>query len=326
MALNVWTRLPEMPEARAGAAAVPIGSGIAFLGGGVDANLLGPVDGQFFEPAMGWRTIPEAPLEARALPAAVVVDGDPVVWGGLLSDGTRARDGALFDVAEARWRRLPIAPIGGRGGVWTGTHLVGFDIDSTDTRTVVSAAKFDPVDQAWTLFDPLELQGGHDPAWVWTGSELIVLVYGVGGAGHAAAALDPGTGSWRALPAPPLDPIESPRGVWTGDEALFLGGGPGRSNAAYSPGRDEWRRLPPPTTSGFVADQPVWTGQIAYLHGPHPVAFDPAIPAWLTLPGPPPDTSTSGYSIVWTGSSILVSGGLRAAEDRAIGVAVELRP
>ncbi len=104
----------------------------------------------------------------------------------------------------------------------------------------------------------------------WTGRELVVWGGAADdGAGTTAfladgAALDPLTGTWRALAAAPLSPRQAHVAVWTGTDLLVWGGeGPDgllADGAAWNPATDRWRALPPAPLAPRADAAAAWTG------------------------------------------------------------------
>jgi hypothetical protein len=162
-----------------------------------------------------------------------------------------------------------------------------------------AAARYD-----WqTLPDaPVDLRFGLTS--VWTGGELIVSDV------DSAAAYDPGTESWRKLPAPPeMDNFCRRSAVWTGKEMLVWGCG----QVAFDPAADTWRRLPPaPTRHGVL----VWTGRelIGWGGGccgdvsDDGSAYDPATNHWRKL-APAPIEGQQSPAAVWTGHELVILNG-----------------
>ena len=162
-----------------------------------------------------------------------------------------------------------------------------------------------------------------EPAMVWTGSELVVW------GGHApggdpsgtkddGAAYDPSTRTWRKLPDGPLGPRSSMIGVWTGTEVLLWGGWSSDAPAPPPPEtRSEDGRV---TVSGRISISP--GGTHGYADG---AAYNPATDTWRSIPEAPID-SRIGEGVAWTGSEMLVIGGVSTpseGEDGPIGAAYD---
>ena len=166
---------------------------------------------------------------------------------------------------------------------------------------------------------PVAIDDGYTS--VWTGSRM--LVFGrvtsratdgaVLSRRDAAASYDPGSNTWRRLPAPPASTSFMGRSsVWTGKEMLVWGQG---IREAFDPATNRWRRLPSsPLLSihdgyGLVA----WTGREligwgggcggdAFSDG---VAYSPSTNRWRALARSPLAGSQEPIG-AWTGRELIV--------------------
>jgi hypothetical protein len=191
-----------------------------------------------------WSSIPDAPIEPRAEATAAWAGEELLVWGGI---GGRRRkpaafvDGAAYDLARARWRSLPPAPLAPRSGtslVWAGD------------RTIVWGGT--------TRADPLAK------------SDIGALADG------AAYLLE--QGRWRRLPAAPLAGRANHVSVWTGVRLLVWGGDEARwdadrrprvfmDGALYSPEEDAWIPIAPCPLSVRFWPTALWTGDRLLVFG-----------------------------------------------------------
>jgi N-acetylneuraminic acid mutarotase len=156
---------------------------------------------------------------------------------------------------------------------------------------------------------------------VWTGTELLVAArppMGEEAYPVAAAAYDPSTDTWRALPGTsgPEGNFEGTnKSVWTGAEMILWG----IDNKAFSPKEDTWRKLPTPPMGGGGPALVVWTGtrMIGWGGGccgdnvDDGAAYDPAKNSWTMLPSAPLTGRQSAQG-VWTGREMIVMGGSAA--------------
>ena len=165
-------------------------------------------DGAAYNPVTNtWRAIPQAPVPARNLSAAVWTGHDMIVWGGNAPNGYLGR-GAAYHPATNTWRALPLSPLKARIShqmVWTGREVL-----------------------------------------VWGGQIKPTPGDPTNGDAHDGAAYNPTTNTWRWLAAAPRAPpamLSAASVVWTGTAALFIGGaaqslqGVGPLGLAYTPGR-----------------------------------------------------------------------------------------
>jgi len=191
-----------------------------------------------------WRTLPPSGLTPRADAITVWTGKELVIWGGINSDFTAAyADGARLDPVTDTWRRLPPAPVPARGmatAVWSGHEILLWGGDTAAGTEVGKGAAYDPATNTWRALPLSPLRAKTLPAGVWTGHFFLVIGGSAGGSlpapGPGAAAYDPATNSWTALPAAPLYPpgLNSPTvaadqreggtALWTGKAVVLVGG------------------------------------------------------------------------------------------------------
>lgn len=156
------------------------------------------------DPLGEWRTIAEAPLAAREHATAVWTGTEVVVVGGR-ADGAWSSEAAAWDPVSDTWRPLPPVPLtftDESSAVWTGSEVVVVGSRSGQT------ASYNPEADRWRALaaQPTRLQGVTSLAW--DGAEVIVVGPVPSSATDTAAvralALDPKSGTWRRLAAPPV--------------------------------------------------------------------------------------------------------------------------
>jgi hypothetical protein len=312
-----WRRLPPAPLApRTGMAVTWTGRELVIWGGydhlaANPAGLQVAGDGAAYDPDRNrWRRLPPAPLPARADATVVWTGREVLVVGGVPAVRTdRDRgptDGAAYDPARGRWRRLAPSPQP-RGSllaqhlVWTGTRLLvwsqwqltlrkeavtlpnGERAVETQTRDGVDAWAYDPAADRWAVLPPAAGQPAMGGAVLaWTGREVL----GVTGRPNGGPDLDrapggrydPARNRWRPLADGPLDTAALPAGLWTGAALLLWNGNSARGGGSlpgYQPGdgaawdarADRWVRLPRSPLPGGEGTVAVWTGREALLWG-----------------------------------------------------------
>lgn len=245
--------------------------------------------GAAYDPARDvWTPISPWPLNITGDHVAVWTGDRMLVWGGSVGESTSA-EGASYDPATDRWTRLASAPIEPRRGhtaAWTGDRMIvwgGFSGDKS-TPEFADGASYDPASDSWTTLPPAPITGRLDHAAVWTGRAMVVW----GGSSSSAAGLvtdgasyDPSSGSWQVLPASP----PAPRALQTAvvaDGTMLVWGGSGSQADAYAAKADG-------------------------------AAYDPVTGVWRSLL----DSSLqprSEHSAVWTGSAMIVWGGVGDAQ------------
>lgn len=291
-----------------------------------------------------WKAIDNTGSPSAGLGQAAVTVGSQVfVWGGSGPCGAAAAcgDGAIYDPASDRWRRVTDegAPqaryhhtavfTGSRVLVWGGVGCGGINVPCGD------GGAYDPAAGQWML---LEQNGAPAPrglhSAVWTGSQMIVW----GGEDFTTHALlsdgarfEPDRGEWRAMStngAPSARRFHS--AVWDGAQMIVWGGdssatqdeglGDGR---LYDPEKDSWTTV---ISTGAPAPRyahtAVWTGKEMVIWGGlergssgeivprgDGARYDPARDAWTPLSVAGAPSARAGHSAVWTGRHMIVWGG-----------------
>lgn len=177
--------------------------------GGYDLDCCKPsslfADGAAYDPVTGaWRTLPEAPISARA-PLSVWTGKELLVVGTQLRTKDVAMDGAAYDPAKDEWRRIKEAPVRltDATAVWTGEQMVIFGAalqGGNHARTDYGiGAAFDPKRNTWRELPVSKLSPQASTA-AWDGKEMIAWDYN-----NRSQAFDPRTWTWRQLPKVPVD-------------------------------------------------------------------------------------------------------------------------
>ena len=200
------------------------------------------LSGYAYGPATGaWRTLPEAPIEARTGAVYLWTGREVIVWGGGNQQGSESAQGAAYDPAANSWRRIADAPHGLNlvSGMWTGREMIvlGSLVSNrsiADTRTSVGAA-YDPDTDTWRTLPPSELYPQATAA-LWVGDRMVAYDFTT-----RWQAYDPATDAWT-LPADMPFPADEcyPDAETAGDLgfAFFCGRG-----ALYEPSSAAWERI-----------------------------------------------------------------------------------
>ena len=297
-----------------------------------------------------WSVLAASLLGSRQGPVLAWTGRELLELGGWGGNGGPV-DGAAFDPADGRWRRIAPAPVpvgALAASVWTGSRLFVYGGQLRDGTTPGPAADlYDPASGRWSVTASAPFGHGlSQPAAVWTGR--LVVVAGVEGSRLEAASYDPADGQWRRqdppLPAahPPIDVAM----VATADRVIVwsLWGrmqqtGPG-SFTGYSGVdvralvRSRWQdvtrgwpqhqTVPPPLFTGsqvLVPPGQVWCGPCpGQPSGGLPgLRADPRTLRVTPLPrGPLDDT---GPVMAWTGAAALAIN-----QDAEIGAPANMRP
>ncbi|HEY4409105.1 MAG TPA: hypothetical protein VGO87_04435, partial [Acidimicrobiia bacterium] len=337
------------PGGTAGPGGGPDGSGgNGGSGGGTGSGGGGPIVGSPTDPGAGparpkgWRKLAAAPLRGRHGATAVWTGREMIVWGGAWRAGNASiwlDDGAAYDPAGDRWRRLtasPLAPRSDAVAAWTGKEvliwggqkqgsLTGFGDEFDD------GALYDPGRDTWKPIANWPLAPRFGARAVWTGARLVVW----GGASAEAgddpppladgAAYDPGTNKWSKLPAAPLAGRIAPLGAARAGTALLSWGLgpvengkriPASDGAAYDPIHNRWTAVaavPAPPKQTWCLDAPgcvgVDTGRRVVFAG-QGLAWDPATNRWALITADPfADPDLEGKAAAWSGSRVMFWGG-----------------
>jgi hypothetical protein len=118
-AADGWRRLAAAPlSRRVGHSAVWSGTQLLLWGGRVPGGGA-KADGAAYDPVGDrWRRLPPAPVAGRFGHAAVWTGTEVLVWGGMRPDRAgrsevALADGAAYQPATRRWRRIAPAPFAG---------------------------------------------------------------------------------------------------------------------------------------------------------------------------------------------------------------------
>ena len=237
--------------------------------------------GARYEPASkSWRQIAWLDVELGSWPVAVWAGDRLLVWGD-------DEAGAAYDPRADAWQRispLPLSRSGPAQAVWTGDEVVVWgEAAAPDTRRRRGGftVAYDPAADRWRALAPPPLAGQPGSA-VWTGREVVVLggqdlrernVFPDSAELPAGAALDPATGAWRVIGAPPgfdtparMEQLQGLALAWTGEAVVVIGGYPEGAGLRYDPAADRWSALPSGPVD-LVGAAAVWTGREVLLWG-----------------------------------------------------------
>jgi hypothetical protein len=207
--------------------------------------------------------------------------------------------------------------------VWGGLRVPG-EPDLGD------GARYDPARDAWTPTSAVgapSARAEYDAFW--TGTQMIIW----GGTHRTGGLYDPGTDTWTAMPASTA-PFErfADAAVWTGTEMIVWGGCCDTAGADYvsgghyDPATNMWGPMSQVgTPSGRSEAVAVWTGTEMIVWGGAafggsflPLAdggrYDPAADSWAAISATGAPDARCGASAVWTGTEMIVWGGLGTAD------------
>jgi N-acetylneuraminic acid mutarotase len=262
------------------------------------------------------------------------------VWGGTQGGSTVLGDGARYDPAADAWATMsgagaPAARTDHRAA-WTGTQLVLWG-GSDGSSPLGDGGRYDAPTESW-----LPVASAGAPAArrlhtaVWTGTRMLVF----GGVDSRAARADgarydPGSNTWSAMTGGVWAPStrRSAVSVSTGAEFIVFGGETfdttspewTATGAVYDPATDAWRPMALPDPSQVLPCEAsgVWTGSALIVWGGRDPSgadaavdrggrYDPALDAWTPVATPGAPAARSLHTAVWTGTEMIVWGGVGA--------------
>jgi N-acetylneuraminic acid mutarotase len=224
------------------------------------------------------------PPSLRWLHAAVWTGKEMIIWGG---SGSYDSTGGRYNPTTDTWRStgLTNAPIGRDTltGVWTGKEMIvwggfGFSIPEGFHN---DGGRYNPTTDSWLPTGSMNVpsaRGLHTATW--TGSEMIAWGGSGNGLKDTGGRYDPATDSWRTTSVTGAPTArENPEVVWTGTEAIFWGGDP--DGNPFTPG------------SGG--------------------RYNPVTDTWKATSKVNAPFNTYGHSLVWTGTEMIVYGGVSSS-------------
>lgn len=227
----------------------------------------------------GWQSDPASKSEAAAPSPRQVPSA---------AASSRA-SGGLFNGQAASWKSIPnafekLSHRGGSAAVWAGDRMIIWAGGNSDLDDYHAGMSYFPATGEWRANSN---EGGPDPddryhhCAVWTGSKMIVW----GGSDHRDGGIYcPKTDTWKLIPAkssPPWRTMHS--AVWAGDRMIVWGGSSKNSNG--------------------------------YLRDGH--SFDPETGEWNDIPAGNAPRNRRAHTAVWTGSRMIVWGGMTADDNRS---------
>ena len=356
--LDTWT-----PTTQHGAPSARIHHSVVWTGnemivwGGTDEDLVSATDtgGRYDPIADSWAptSLFRAP-QSRSRHSAVWTGDRMVVWGGYapVPPFQYVQTGGQYDPSADAWSPLSTsgapAARGFHSAVWTGSEMLVWGGVGTSQGTSVfldSGGRYDPIANSWAS---MSLVGAPTGRWghatVWTGNRMLVWGGSDPLAGlyfNTGAMYDPATNTWS-----PTSAVSAPSArayfpsVWTGSAMVVWGGVSGAgalfTGARYDPLANVWTPLT--TTNAPLArgnHTAVWTGTQMIVWGGmgtgltfNPLynsggRYDEASNTWTPTGMGIPQPRTQ-HTAVWTGSEMIVWGGLGTLDYLGDGARYDL--
>ncbi len=301
-------------------------------------------------PAPAWVSRADSPdVPPRQGHGGAWTDHGFAVWGGRLAAGRFSGTGAFYQPGTDRW--TDFSPAGAPSAradhlfYWTGSEVLVWG-GSDAFGFLPDGARYAPAARLWTPINPTNRPSGRIlAASAWTGDSLIVW----GGLSSQGLLADGGLYSptddqWSPIPAD-FAPVRraAASGLWCGDR-FIVWGGHGDDGAVNSGAQllsqngvpTAWQpistnRAPSPR-SGHTA---IWTGSRMIVFGGvdsvgqpkvgtplgDGAMYDPLTDTWAPLPSTGAPSARGGHIAVWTGTEMLIQGGLASGVATATGAA-----
>jgi N-acetylneuraminic acid mutarotase len=282
----------------------------------------------------------------RSAMAAVWSGSELLIWGG--DDlQTRLLNGGRYNPSTNTWQSLSTvgAPQNSvlMSVVWTGTEMIVWGgQEPTIAADINTGGRYRPSDNTWLPVTNPQTGGPRNehPA-VWTGAEMIVWgsYASFTSPTNTGARYYPSTDSW--LPTSMVNVPQyryAPQAVWTGSQMVVWGGCSDsfcfnrlNTGGRYNPASDSWQAT---STVGVAqarywfstvwtgSEMIVWGGCGAQTCGPGGSSdrfglnnggrYNPQTDSWQALPTTGAPTSRWNQTAVWSGSEMIVWGGLNA--------------
>ncbi len=334
--LDSWSSTstgPNVPSARTAHTAVWTGNRMVVWGGGTGA--VQQNTGARYDPSSDtWTptsTGGSVPLR-RAAHSAVWTGNEMIVWGGYYYDANAGMNldlatGARYSPASDTWTALSTAgaPVkrSGHTAVWTGSEMIVWGgSPNSSALGYDTGARYSVASDTWRATTTTAAPAARSRhVAFWTGSEMLVWGGMTPSADNTGGLYDPGTDVWRptSTGANVAPPGSSPA-VWTGAEMIAWG----PEGSRYSPATNSWApvgrgSVPSPRDGQRMVstgtDVLVWGGRDP-LHSFVPLGdgrrYNLATDTWSPMAGLDAPVARYAHSAIWTGSEMIVWGGLDA--------------
>ena len=342
LAANTWQTLPAAPGTgepaeRQRATAVWTGSEM-IVWGGENSGFYLRTGGRYNPTANTWNNLSlQGAPSGRQYHTAVWTGSQMLIWGGSDTMATTG-SGARYNPATDKWTGIATsnAPAGRAAHVaaWTGSEMLVWGGFQSNPTNIFPAAggRYNPATDTWkTMNITNQPTTVSFSAAVWTGSEM--LVWGgvrtfIGSTYYASGGrYNPLTDSWSSIASLNAPSARSRHtAVWTGTEYLMFGGNDATTNlntgARYNPLTAIWTPLSLTNApAGRSQHAAVWTGNEMIVWGGYAPAsgynynarggiYNPQTDLWRAVATDPNVQPSQNPCAIWTGSQMLVWGGL----------------
>jgi N-acetylneuraminic acid mutarotase len=346
---NQWTSasLVNNPALRSDYAAVWTGSQMILWGGMLNSDLYRDTGARYDFTTDAWTpTSTFSGPSTRLRQTAVWTGTQMIVWGGRSwLDGPALDTGGRYDPLLDSWNETSTvqapAPRDGHTAVWTGSEMIiwGGTSSTTGVPSMNTGGRYDPTTDQWSA---VTLTGAPSARFrqtaVWTGNRMVVW----GGTmecspytlcpTNTGGRYNPQNDSWSAVTTAGAPESRSQHtAVWTGSRMIVWGGLPATSGypplitgGRYNPQNDSWSATSTVNAPGGRTDYTaLWTGNLMLIwggingHNGNGTLFDhtggrydPVTDHWSSLSTNGAPRERRNHTAVWTGTEMVVSGGL----------------
>jgi N-acetylneuraminic acid mutarotase len=284
--------------------------------------------------ADSWEVTPSSyTVPERSEHTAVWTGSLMLVWGGAWV-GTDAGMGERYDPLTDTWSPIAVAgaPSNRRGhsAVWTSSEMIIWGGKRFDSPGLFTGGRYNPLSDTWTSMSTIGIPSRtYGQSAIWTGTEMIVFggALASGIAGSHGGRYNPATDTWTGIPDGGWSDKFFHSAVWTGTRMVIWGGSEGsfatNTGGSYNPETNSWTEITsagaPPAAQKATA---VWTGSRMIVWGGELDDFtnfrstggmyDPSTNTWTSTSGTGVPMARSRHSVIWTGSEMIVWGGVGA--------------
>lgn len=299
-------------------------------------------------------------------PSHVTYNGKFFVWSGQdNSYASYDNTGAFYEPNTNTWTSMSTtnAPAGRWGNITVLDETAGYMYIWGGVTSMITAGTVPVLTNTggrhdvfltgagwWNSFNHGPLSERYLHTGVFLQGQNRFIVWGGKGSSQNAlgdgAIYNTGSNTWTMLPTSPLAARYGHTAVWTGTEMIIYGGTNGtvnfRDGAAYNPNTNTWSLLPEFASNVRVHSHvAVWTGTEMIVHGGNSSVngnlstnitthYNPSTNTWqmgLIAPGKSYGTGAFyGRKAIWTGSRMIVLGGIGEAGQGGSNVVCSYEP
>jgi N-acetylneuraminic acid mutarotase len=315
------SHLPSAPSARAHHTAVWTGSEMIVWGGYNGSNF--NTGGRYNPSSDSWTATSTINTpDPRAYHTAVWTGSEMVVWAGY--NGYYLNTGGRYIPGTDSWTATSTtnAPDGRywHMAVWAGSEMIvwgGYDAVIGYSNT---GGRYNPSTDSWTATSITNAPTGRVyHTAVWNGSEMIVWGGYCCFPNHlnTGGRYNPGTDSWTVTSGTNAPDARSfHTAVWTGSQMIVWGGGNNvyigyfNTGGRYCAGMPGPTPTPTPTPTASPTPTPSPTASPTPTPTATPICINDTWTTTSTVNAP--DARGLGHTAVWTGSEMIVWGGLNS--------------